>query len=115
MKYFVMQSDKRLNNAIQIKLTEEQLENNAAQVISVDLDPDKDLPDFILIQKLTKSAFIVSNLLKNMLEVYADVMRAEPFVLADQNRRIQKNYWKVHLEEIDCLGRRTNHFLAGKK
>lgn len=103
MKYFIMQPDKKLKNTIMIKLTEKQLENNNAQVIFADLDSDKDLPDFIMIQKLTKRAFIVSDLLKNMLDVYADVMRTEPFILADPRRRIQKNYWKVHLEEIDCL------------
>ncbi len=115
MKYFVMYPDNRLKNAIKIKLTESQLEKDHAQVIPVDLEPNKDFPDFIQIRNLTKSAFIVSDLLKNMLDSYADAMSAEPFILADQDRRVQKNYWKVHLEKIDCIRQDDNEMFFKKK
>lgn len=114
MKYFLMKPDERLHHAVRITLTEQQMENSHAQVIAADLNPDKDLPDFIPVQKLTKKVFLVSDLCKNMLEVYADAMRAEPCILADLNRGIQKNYWKVQLEEIDCLHREEKKMFQKK-
>lgn len=101
MEYFLIQEDKRNTNKINVKLTEKQMDEDKAQVIFVDLEEEKDRPDFIEINMLTRKEVIVSDRMKELIMAYADEIKAEPCILMDYDRNLQENYWRVDLEIIE--------------
>lgn len=101
MEYFLIQEDKRNTNKINVKLTEKQMDEDKAQVIFVDLEEEKDRPDFIEINMLTRKEVIVSDRMKELVMAYADEIKAEPCILMDYDRKLQENYWRIDLEIIE--------------
>lgn len=101
MEYFLLKPDRKNKNVIQIDYSKKQIEEKQAQVVFADLEETKDRPDFMEIGSLTQKEYIVSTRMKDLLAVYADGMKFEPFILMDYDRKLQENYWKIHLESVE--------------
>ncbi|MBD5088055.1 MAG: hypothetical protein HDT30_04465 [Clostridiales bacterium] len=101
MEYFLIQEDRKNTNKIQVKLTNKQMDEEKAQVVFVDLEEEKDRPDLIEVNLMTRKEYIVSDRMKELMMVYADEIKAEPCILMDYDRKLQENYWRIGLEVMD--------------
>lgn len=101
MEYFLIQEDRKNANKINVKFTSKQMDEEKAQVVFVDLEEEKDRPDFMELSFLTRKEYMVSDRMKELMMVYADEIKAEPCILMDYDRKLQENYWRVELEVID--------------
>lgn len=101
MEYFLIQEDRKNTNKINVKLTSNQIEEQKAQLVFVDLEEEKDRPDFIELSMFARKEYIVSDRLKELMLAYADEIKTEPVILVDDKRKLQENYWKIRLEVIE--------------
>lgn len=109
VEYFFMMPDLESSGTIRVKRKGEQITNETAQVVIADLAEEKDRPDFMEIKGLMRNAYIVSTRLKELLMIYADHMKADPFILVDPENEKQENYWKIALDELkDLSGKKVD-------
>ncbi|MCL2337336.1 MAG: hypothetical protein FWC60_07955 [Firmicutes bacterium] len=103
MKYFLIIPDKRVHNPLQPDKSALDLETAQASLVYADFQPDTTFVDYLIIKKMFHYGFYVSEIFKDMLDIYADNLTAVPVFITDQSQKQQKVYWRINIEQQDCL------------
>ncbi len=104
MEYFLMKMDERLTNPIKLKFTENQLKSKEPFVIYGDYNERTNFGDYFYMKQLFDYYFCASDVLKELLDIYADKLEAVPFFITNQEKTQQRVYWKIDIaEEKDVI------------
>lgn len=102
MEYFFWEVDDKLLPALNINFKEEGFTKKEPFGIFSRFSENMQYPDFICGKTLFEHHFCVSDDLKNVVFAYADFENMPVFV-NDRDKLEQKIYWRLNLEEVDCL------------
>lgn len=103
MNYFIIYPDDKKVNRLEINLTKEELDTKEPFVTYAKINDSIFAENLILIKTLFRLTVIVSDELKEILELYIDVDKFVPIFVIDKNNYNNKVYWKVEIPFVDCI------------
>lgn len=103
VEYFLLRQEEKLINPFLIDTKETDITMKEAFIAFGEIDDNTSIPEFFVMKKLFDHYFFVSDRFKTLLDVYADNMDAIPVFLTDIKRQKQLCYWKIIIEEKDCI------------
>lgn len=104
--------DERISRPLKLDFNHTGFEEDEPFVIYTDYKDITKTSDYFYGRKLLKYYFCVSDELKELLEIYATGMSANPFFITNEKEKSQKVYWKVDFLEEDIL--RKKPFMSYK-
>ncbi len=103
MNYFIINPDDKIANKLEIKLTKEELETTKPFVTYSKINSDSFSENLIFVRSLFQMTYLVSDELKDLLELYCDTKKFVPVFVIDKDNYNNKVYWKAEFKEIDCI------------
>ena len=104
MEYFILREDKSNQDTISFSINEEYMKIEKPLVIPAKLSKDRKMGDFICRQRLHEKLFLVSNELKEVIEVYSDQeLQAVPVFFVDAATEVQYCYWHIAFPKVDYV------------
>jgi hypothetical protein len=103
MEYFLLRQSENLIKPFQINLAETDITQEEAFIATGEIEDDTSVPDFFVVKRLFDHYFFLSDRCKTLIDTYTDEVEAVPVFLTDTKRQKQLCFWKVTVEEVDCL------------
>lgn len=110
MKYFLLRQKNKLIKPVTFSVNplEKETDDEEPVLLPCKIDEDTSMPDFLNYQNLFTNYLFVSEELYHTFRPYADEIMGKPVILADMKTQYTAVYFKITLEEIDCLLKKEN-------
>ncbi len=107
MEYFLLEEDNKLQNKLKLNFENKDFEKEEAFIINLKTDKYTQFQDYIVGKNIFTYYFCVSEKFYEIISSYED-FNIVPFFVTDVENKIQKPYFKIDIEEIDCIEEKTN-------
>lgn len=109
MKYFEIVVDERVHYQYQIQQIAWHKENEQQFGVGYFKGEEEEVPDFIIFDK----KILVSNALKQVMEMYDDLTQFTLVVLSNLELKVQKEYYMVEAVHVEALSEKTTYLKNG--
>lgn len=109
VKYFEVVVDGRVSYHYQIKHIEWEKDDEKQLGIGYFIGKEEEIPDFIIYEK----KILLSQPLKQVIEMYSDAVQFILVVLNNLELRIQKEYYMIEAPYIEALSEKTTYLKNG--
>lgn len=102
MEYFILEEDNSLENKLKINFLNNEFEEEDAFILNLKTEKYTQFQDYILGKNIFKHYFCISEKLYEIFCMYDD-FKVIPFFITDAENKIQMPYFKIEIEELDCV------------
>lgn len=102
MEYFLIEEDLELANKFKINFNKKEFKEEEPFIINIKTEKYTQFQDYILGKNIFEHYFCVSEKFYEIISAYED-FKSVPFFVTDVENKIQKSYFKIDIEELDCM------------
>ena len=107
MEYFLLEENSELTNKIKINFEKDEFNKDEPFILNLKTEKYVQFQDYIVGKNIFKYYFCVSDKFYEIMSAYEDFENV-PFFITDIENKIQKPYFKINIDEIDCLESKEN-------